>query len=95
MSTKHRAVAEGKYATTFLPFAAYLHCTGRLKFAGCEPVGDGQHVRFVFDDSEGQGEGLSIEFESGAECSAAGFYDSIRRLRRLTDQALARRGGGR
>ena len=76
-----------RYTTSHLPFAAYLHSTRRLRFLGCEPNGNGR-VAFVFDDAKGEGSHLHIRFESGAECPAVGFYDSIRHLRRVMDGTI-------
>ncbi len=74
------------FRTEELPFAAYLHASHRLRFLGCEPVGETGRVSFVFADPVNEGEKLIVEFESGAECPAAAFYDSIRHLRRVMDR---------
>jgi hypothetical protein len=72
-----------RFLTEDLPFAAYLYTTRTLTFIRCEsPNGTGRVV-FVFDDPRGDAEKLHIAFESGAECPAAAFYDSIRHLRRV------------
>lgn len=71
------------FRTEDLPFSAFLHATRRLRFLGCEPVNGSGRMDFVFDDPQGKGERLHIEFESGAECPAATFYDSVRHLRRV------------
>ncbi len=68
--------------TEDLPFAAFLHTTRLLRFLGCEPL-NGSRVTFLFDDPDGEGDRLQIEFESGAECPASTFYDSVRHLRRV------------
>ena len=72
-----------KFSTQDLPFAAFLHATRRLRFLSCDPVNSNGRVAFAFNDPKGEGEALYVEFESGAECPAAGFYDSIRHLRRV------------
>ena len=95
MRTTHQEPVDLKFRTSFLPLAAFLHCTGKLKFIGCEPEQNGRHATFVFDDRGKEGQQIAIEFEAGSECSAAAFYDSIRRLRRLIDQTLMRRAGER
>jgi len=69
------------FQTDSLPLASFLFTTKRLKFLGCEP--EGSRLVFVFDDPESVGESLQISFESGAECPAAAFYDSVRHLRRI------------
>ena len=73
------------YRTEDLPFAAFLHSTRRLRFLCCERGNGDGRVAFVFDDPNGKGESLQIEFESGAECPAVSFYDSVRHLRRVMD----------
>ena len=71
------------FRTEDLPFAAFLHATRRLRFLGCEPMNGGGRIAFLFDDPEQEGDQLQIEFESGAECAASTFYDSVRHLRRV------------
>ncbi len=71
------------FRTQDLPFSAFLHATRKLRFLGCEAVNGQGKIAFLFDDPNGEGERLQIEFESGAECSAAIFYDSVRHLRRV------------
>ena len=77
------------FATEELPLAAFLHASRRLRFASCEPTGN-DRVAFVFADPNSEGDKLQLEFESGAECPAAAFYDSIRHLRRVMDRARLR-----
>ncbi len=74
-----------KFGTQDLPFAAFLHATRKLRFLGCECLNGNGRVAFVFDDPSEEGERLHIEFESGAECPAVSFYDSVRHLRRVMD----------
>ncbi len=69
--------------TEDLPFAAFLHATRLLRFLGCEPLNGSGRITFVFDDPEDEGDRLQIDFESGAECPASVFYDSVRHLRRV------------
>ena len=73
------------FRTGDLPFASFLHTTRRLRFIGCEPVNGFGRIAFVFDDPRNEGDRLQLEFEGGAECSAASFYDSVRHLRRVMD----------
>lgn len=72
-----------RFHTEDLPFAAYLHTTRKLTFIGCESVNGNGRIAFVFADPRGEGERLHIAFESGAECAAASYYDSVRHLRRV------------
>ncbi len=74
-----------EYQTQDLPFAAYLAASRKLCFLRCELANRNGRLAFVFDDPKGEGDRLQIEFESGAECPAAGFYDSVRHLRRVMD----------
>jgi hypothetical protein len=73
------------YRTDDLPFAAYLHASRKLRFVECEVHGSTGRVAFVFADPSDAGHELHLDFEAGAECSAAALYDSIRRLRRVMD----------
>jgi hypothetical protein len=72
-----------RFRTEDLPLAAFLHATRRLPFVGCESVNGKGRTAFLFEDPNGDGERLHIEFESGAECPAATFYDSVRHMRRI------------
>ena len=74
-----------KFGTEDLPFAAFLHATRKLRFLVCECSNGNGRIAFVFDDPKREGDRLHIEFESGAECPAVSFYDSIRHLRRVMD----------
>ena len=74
-----------KFITQDLPFAAFLHATRKLRFLACECSNGNGRIAFVFDDPKREGEQLHIEFESGAECPAVSFYDSVRHLRRVMD----------
>ncbi len=74
------------FSTEDLPFAAYLHAAHKLRFIGCEQGDEIGRVAFIFSDPEVRGDQMNIDFESGAECPAATFYDSIRHLRRVMDR---------
>ena len=80
------------FETEYLPFACFLHASHRLRFLGCRPVNGNGRVAFVFIDPHGEGERLQVEYESGAECPAASFYDSVRHLRRVMDQTIRNNG---
>ncbi len=71
------------YRTEDLPFAAFLHASRRLRFLCCARGNSDGRIAFVFDDPKREGDRLHIEFESGAECPAVSFYDSVRHLRRV------------
>jgi hypothetical protein len=77
------------FSTEDLPFAAYLHGSRKLRFLTCQVSGT-DRVAFVFADPNNEGDQLHLNFESGAECSAAAFYDSIRHLRRVMDRTRPR-----
>lgn len=83
--TKPVQQPETRFATEDLPLAAYLHATRILRFLACETTGPSR-VAFVFADPNHTGDRLHLDFESGAECSAVAFYDSIRNLRRVMDR---------
>ncbi len=72
-----------KFGTQDLPFAAFLHATRMLRFLACECSNGNGRIPFLFDDPKREGDRLHIEFESGAECPAVSFYDSVRHLRRV------------
>ena len=80
---KQTSVRDVTFITQDLPFAAFPHATRKLRFLGCECSNGNGRVAFVFDDPSEEGERLHIEFESGAECPAVSFYDSMRHLRRV------------
>lgn len=82
--------AQPAFRTEDLPLAAYLHAAHRLRFLNCEPVEGTDRVAFVFSDPDESGEKMTVEFESGAECPAAAFYDSIRHLRRVMDRTRSK-----
>jgi hypothetical protein len=81
---------QSTFRTEDLPFAAYLYAAHKLHFLGCEPVDGIGRVAFVFSDPAARGDQMSVEFESGAECPAAAFYDSIRHLRRVMDRTRSK-----
>jgi hypothetical protein len=78
------------YHTEDLPFAAFLYATRKLRFLACAPVDGRNRIAFAFADNDKTGERLQVEFESGAECSAVAFYDSIRHLRRVMDRTRSK-----
>ena|ERR1700688_4516948 len=80
---------EETFSTEDLPFAAYLHASRKLRFLTCQVSGI-DRVAFIFADSNNEGDQLHLNFESGAECSAAAYYDSIRHLRRVMDRTRTR-----
>ncbi len=76
------------FCTQNLPLAAFICATRRLVFLGCEAANGSGRVSFLFDDPRQEGSQLQIEFESGAECPAVAFYDSVRHLRRVMDGTM-------
>jgi hypothetical protein len=80
---------ERSFSTEDLPFAAFLHASRKLRFLTCQVSGS-DRVAFVFADPNNEGDHLHVNFESGAECPAASFYDSIRHLRRVMDRTRTR-----
>jgi hypothetical protein len=80
---------EATFSTEDLPFAAYLHASRKLRFLTCQVSGI-DRVAFVYADPNNEGDQLHLNFESGAECPAAAFYDSIRHLRRVMDRTRTR-----
>jgi hypothetical protein len=80
-----------EFRTDSLPFACFLHSTGKLRFLRCEEARGNGRLEFVFNDPQSQGDGLNIEFESGAEAPAAAYFDSIRHLRRVMDRTREQR----
>lgn len=84
--TPNESLGNGHFRTEDLPFAAYLHSTRLLRFAGCEPKAEGR-ISFLFDDPGSKGRQLQTAFEAGAECPGLAFYESIRRLRKTMTRA--------
>ena len=82
------------FRTHDLPLAAFLHATRELRFLDCQPVNDAFRVVFLFEDPNLDGDRLRVEFEGGAVCPAAAFYDSVRHLRRVTDGTRNNRNKG-
>src|SRR5712672_3458171 len=75
-----QSLAPGKeetFLTEDLPFAAYLQASRKRRFLTCQVSGV-DRVAFVYADPNNEGDQLHLNFESGAECPAAAFYDSIR-----------------
>lgn len=85
---------QSTFRTEDLPFAAYLHAAHKLSFLGCEPVDGTGRVAFIFSDPAARGDQMNVQFESGAECPAATFYDSIRHLRRVMDRTRSKEQNG-
>jgi hypothetical protein len=81
------------FRTERLPLAIFLHATGRLRFLGCEPNGDGK-VRFVFADQENSGAQVELDYERGAPVAATALFASQKYLRRKMSGALNNRNSG-
>ena len=81
------------FVTERLPLAIFLHATQRLPFSHCEVVKSGK-VRFVFDDQEGLGPQLELEFDRGAAVAATSLFASQKYLRRKMSETLKNRRNG-
>ncbi len=80
------------FTTEYIPLTCYLHASKRLKFIGCAGGNNGKVV-FEFDDPLSIGTQIHAEFEGGAECSAVGFYQAMRYLRRVMGEFQGGRKG--
>ncbi len=80
---------EGRCRTQDLPFAAFLASTRRLRFLSCEKAEKGQ-IDFVFEDPEGRGPMLYLEYRSGAAAPVATFYACLKYLRKAMDTLTGR-----
>ncbi len=78
-----------RFQTDSLPFAAFLACTNKLDFIGCEPNANGR-VSFVFADPDKKGNQLWLEYETGAVAPIVAFYNAIRALRQVMDDATGK-----
>jgi hypothetical protein len=81
------------FRTERLPLAIFLHATGRLRFLGCEPNGDGR-LHFAFADPEQAGAQVELEYERGASVAATALFASQKFLRRKMNEALNNRNNG-
>jgi hypothetical protein len=75
------------FTTERLPLAIYLHASRFLAFARCECAGNGKVV-FIFDDPDGRGPELELEFDCGAPLSASALFASQKFLRRKMTETL-------
>lgn len=82
------------FSTERLPLAIFVHATGRMRFLGCQPNGNGK-VRFVFDDPEQIGAQVELDFDRGAPVAATSLFASQKFLRRQMTDALNRKIGAR
>jgi hypothetical protein len=88
--TKERT---GEFRTERLPLAISIHASGRMRFVRCERTMPNR-VEFVFEDSEGEGSELELEFDRGALTVAASLiFASQKFLRRQMTDALNRKIG--
>ena len=74
------------FTTPSLPLAAFLIASGRLRLLSTTQCG--RTVEFVFDDPQQLGEQARLDFAAGAQCPAAAFYESIKRLRQEMTRTL-------
>ena len=75
-----------------LQCAVFLHATGKLRFSHCEMAESGK-VRFVFNDPDGLGDQIELEFDCGASVPATSLFASQKYLRRKLSEALNRKNG--
>jgi hypothetical protein len=75
------------FRTQNLGYAAFLQASRKLSFVRCE-LSVSERVAFVFRDPQHEGEHLRMAYETGAECSATGFYASLKGFRRVMTEAL-------
>jgi hypothetical protein len=75
------------FTTERLQLAIYLHASRSLAFARCESAGNGK-AAFVFDDPDGQGPEMELEFDRGAPLSASALFASQKFLRRKMTETL-------
>ena len=74
------------FATSNLGLAAYLLASKRLQFV-CVDALDPSHADFLFNDPDGSGEAIDIEFGAGdALVPAASFHRALRSLRHMIDR---------
>jgi hypothetical protein len=78
------------FQTERLQCAIFFHATGRLRFSRCEIAESGK-VRFVFDDPDGIGDQVELEFDRGAPVSASSLFASQKFLRRKMSEILENR----
>ena len=78
------------FQTERLQCAVFVHATGKLRFARCELVESGK-VCFLFDDPEGVGDQVELEFDRGAPVSASSLFASQKYLRRKMSEKLNNR----
>ncbi len=81
-----------EFKTSDSAFAAYLQTSKRLRFLRLEPLS--QRVEIVFDDPNGLGSQVEIEFMSGAECPASEYACRLKSLRKsimLAQESSAKR----
>jgi len=79
------------FSTERLPLAISLHASGRLRFGRCERTSP-DRVEFVFDDPEGKGSDVELEFDRGTlTVVASEIFASQKYLRRQMSAALENR----
>jgi hypothetical protein len=81
--------ANALFRVTSLPLAAFLLTKRRLEFIGCAPTSDHpDRIEFQFSDPAHEGAMLEAQYQTGEECSALVFYNSIKRLRTLMTRVI-------
>ena len=75
-----------QFATSNLGLAAYLLASKRLQFVGVDAV-DPSQADFLFNDPDGSGDAIDIEFGAGDPLvPAASFHRALRSLRHMIDR---------
>lgn len=81
------------FRTERLQCAIFLHAEGRLQFSHCELAESGK-VGFFFDDPDGIGDQIELEFDRGASIPATAIFASQKYLRRRMSEAINKRNIG-
>ncbi len=68
------------------PFAAFLACTRKLDFLGCQRSDRGR-ASFLFDDPEEKGSRLYPEFQNGGIAPVVAVFAALKILRQAMDGA--------
>jgi len=89
--TKNVRWVDGCFSTERLQLAIFLHANEELPFIGCESDTSGR-IRFAFEDPQGHGPKLELDFERGATVPATAIFASQRFLRREMSSALKKIG---
>ncbi len=81
------------FETDKLPLAVFIHTRDALPFLGVKEGRPGRMV-FEFQDPDGQGPQLELEFQRGAEVSASALFASYKYLRSALSKATSNQNNG-